>query len=301
MPVHLPAVSRRQFLKATAAVSAGIVLPQSLWARGDADPDRWILLSDLHIPGDRDQKPQGIKPADNFEKARENYLKSANNACGLIVSGDLAVNAGKPEDYALLRELLGPIREAGIPAHMAFGNHDDRENFFNAFADDRPSVPPPVANKHVSIIESRNANWFLLDSLVKTLYTPGRIGDEQRKWLADSLDARADRPALIVAHHNPSGPDEKTALEDTKQLFEVLLPRKHVKAFFFGHTHRWETKQVEGLHLVNLPTLVWVFNNTSTQAWCDARLSDKGVRLELHALDTKHPLHGDVRELVWRS
>ncbi|MEI9897932.1 MAG: metallophosphoesterase [Chthoniobacter sp.] len=99
---------------------------------------------------------------------------------------------------------------------------------------------PPLASRRVSIVEAGHANWFMLDSLDVTNQTPGRLGDEQRAWLAKALDARADKPALVMVHHNPVFADgNKTGLLDTAELIAILAPRRHVKALLFGHTHTW--------------------------------------------------------------
>ncbi|MGB7933682.1 MAG: hypothetical protein WCH04_15950, partial [Gammaproteobacteria bacterium] len=58
-----------------------------------------------------------------------------------------------------------------------------------------PAGEPPVIDKHVSILETPRANWFLLDSLQRTNDLLGRLGEVQLQWLAKALDARADRPA----------------------------------------------------------------------------------------------------------
>ena len=52
-----------------------------------------------------------------------------------------------------------------------------------------------VATHHVSLVRSRRANWFVLDSPEKTLQTPGLLGAEQLGWLARSLDENPGKPA----------------------------------------------------------------------------------------------------------
>ena len=112
-----------------------------------------------------------------------------------------------------------------------------------------------MADRQTALLRSPRANWFVLDSLEKTNSTPGWLGDEQRTWLARALDENPDKPALVVAHHNPLlAGDAELALKDSVQFFDILRPRRQVKAYIFGHTHRWETTQdVSGIHLVNLP------------------------------------------------
>ena len=87
--------------------------------------------------------------------------------------------------------------------HLVLGNHDQRENFWAAFPEAKPALP--AADRHAAVVETPLANWFLLDSLYKTNVTPGLLGAAQLQWLAKALDAHADKPALLVAHHNLEG------------------------------------------------------------------------------------------------
>jgi len=101
----------------------------------------------------------------------------------------------------------------------------------------------------------------VLDSLEATNSTPGLLGEEQRAWLARALDENSDKPALVVVHHNLTPPgDSNPSLKDSEQLLEIIRPRRHVKAYIFGHTHDWGIKQdASGIHLVNLPPTAYVF------------------------------------------
>jgi hypothetical protein len=160
-----------------------------------------------------------------------------------------------------------------------------------------------LPERQLAIVRTRHANWFVLDSLIKTLTTPGRLGDAQRAWLAEALDQNADKPALIAIHHNPiRGAARGNALEDTAELLAILRPRRHVKAYFFGHTHRWSVSRDEsGLCLVNFPPVAYVFEQGQPSGWVHAALHPDGARLELRCLDRAHKDHGQVIHLAWRS
>src|SRR5436309_14463130 len=109
------------------------------------------------------------------------------------------------------------------------GNHDNRERFWEGLGDQDEKVQRPVADRQVGVVEGRHANWFLLDSLMETAKTPGVLGERQLDWLATALDARADKPAIVVAHHNPIEIGHPVAgLTDSPALFEVMKARKHV-------------------------------------------------------------------------
>ncbi len=219
------------------------------------------------------------------------------------MAGDCAFNHGTPGDYAMLKTLFHPLREAGLPMHIALGNHDHREHFLAAFPDAKTDSTEAagVPGKHVSVLETPHANWFLLDSLNQTNVTPGVLGEAQLAWLAKALDARPDKPALVVAHHNPDETAGGMGLTDTKALFAVLMPRKQVKAYVFGHTHRWHVDRREDLHLVNVPAVAWVFDKTQPRGFVTAGLRPDGATLVLHAFDRRHARHGEQIDLKWRA
>lgn len=300
MPFHLPPLSRRRFLVGSAGLGAGLFLPQ-LGASAQADPDRWALLSDTHVAADARMVARGVPMAEHLRRTVAEVLDPSRKPAGAILNGDCAYGVGLPEDYRTLGGLLKPLSEAGVPVHVSLGNHDDRGNI-------RSGLPAAggqrlLESKHVSVVETRRANWFILDSLDAVNMTPGRIGPEQQRWLAEALDARRDKPALVVCHHNPYFMEggKNTGILDTQELFALLQPRKQVKAFLFGHTHHWEIQEREGLHLINLPPVAYTFREGDPSGWVDVRLGEQGASFELRALDPQHPGHGKVTNLKWRQ
>lgn len=304
MPLHLPSLSRRDFLRRSFAGAAGLltVCASQLAAAQNRNPDHWVLLSDTHVAGDPATVMRGINMADHLRTAVDSIRSLTTAPAGVFINGDCALTRGLPEDYATLAQLLNPLLRSDLPVHLTMGNHDDREVFRRALTSANPATPP-LASKHVSVVEAERANWFLLDSLDVINQTPGRLGDEQRAWLAKALDARADKPALVMVHHDPilTNPEKKTGLLDTAELLDVLIPRRHVKALFFGHTHRWEIAEREGLHLINLPAVAYTFIAGGLTGWTDCRLRADGMSLQIHANDQKHALHGKVTEFSWRG
>ncbi len=295
-------ITRREMLAGSLGAGvASLLLQGRLWsADAPVDPNRFVLLADIHISEDSEKVARQIYPTQTFEQARGEYLGVDWRPAGVIVAGDCAFNSGETGDYQQLRKLAAPI---AMPIVLAMGNHDNRESFWEVFPDQQV-VPAPVPGRHVRLIEAPHADWFILDSLDKTNSTPGRMGALQLQWLADQLDRRPEKPALLVAHHYPlvEGNEDmlKSALLDTEEFYKVILPRKRVKAFIFGHSHRWEHARVDGLHLVNLAALAWLFDAKQPRGWADAQLRPDGLRLTLQCLDTSHEAHGRPLELAWR-
>jgi len=303
MPLHLPPLTRRAFLRRSVAAGAGLLTFSTLRAtKNDADPNLWVLLSDTHIAADRTAILRDVNMTEHLEAAVKGIHALASRPAGVFVNGDCAVLKGLAEDYATFSTLIAPLREAGLPLHLTLGNHDDRGIFRSALKDATPTAPA-LMSRHVSIVEGARANWFLLDSLDIVNKTPGRLGDEQRAWLAKALDANTAKPALVMVHHNPNpaASEKRTGLIDTEELLAVLLPRCHVKALFFGHTHTWRFAEQDGLHLVNLPAVAYPFAPTEVTGWVDVKLSEKGAALTLHAHDSQHTAHGKITEIAWRA
>lgn len=302
MPVALPPFSRREFLAGSVAAAAGLVFaPALLAAHRTGDPDSWALLSDIHIAAERAKVYHGVSLAGNLTTVVQEILALKRSPAGVLISGDLALNHGETGDYATLIELLQPLRQGGLPVHLALGNHDHRERFWEALREVK-SVEGAVMEKQIAIVRSAHADWFLLDSLLKTVDAPGELGEAQRAWLGRALDANPRKPAILVLHHNPGPPEAVGSLNDTRELFEIIRPRRQVKAWVYGHSHRWNVSRDEsGIQLINLPPVAYTFSKADPNGWVHARLERKGIELELRCLDSTHPQHGKVLKLKWRA
>lgn len=304
MPLHLPPVSRRVFLSQTAGAAAGfLVLRQGWTADAMRDPNTLALLSDTHIPSDPKTTARDTNMTANLRQAVSEVLDLGPKVAGAIINGDCAYLKGLPGDYQNLAGLVKPLSEAELPLHLTMGNHDNRGPLYQALADQQPSAPP-VASKHVSVLETPKANWFLLDSLFQVDVVTGELGEAQLTWLAQALDAHADKPAILVAHHNPQWEPNAngswSGLKDAKALFELIANRKQVKAYVYGHTHTWKLSKIGDIHLVNLPPVAYVFQSGQPNGWVQATLRDHGLHLQLRCLDKSHPQHNQTAMLAWR-
>jgi 3',5'-cyclic-AMP phosphodiesterase len=112
------------------------------------------------------------------------------------------------------------------------------------------------------------------------------------------VDAATDGSYAAASKTSTAPPN--TALLDTLPLLNVLLPRKQVKAYFFGHTHVYSHKMIEGMHLINLPATGWVFDKRQPLGWTDMHLEKNRAGLQLNCLNHKHPLQHDRLDIQWR-
>jgi 3',5'-cyclic-AMP phosphodiesterase len=302
MPVYLPPISRRRFIKGSLAASALVVAGGCASHTTQSEGNSWALLSDIHIAADPNTVHSNVNMSRNLHRVAKEVVAWPRPVSGVLINGDLAFKSGETADYAAILGLLRPMRERGLPIHLALGNHDHREHFWATLPQEK-SADASLPERQTAIVRTPYANWFVLDSLIATLETPGRLGDAQRAWLVRALDENADKPALVAIHHHPDlGGAKGGPLEDTAALLEILRPRRQVKAWFFGHTHRWGVFQDEsGLCLVNFPPVAYLFEEGRPNGWVHATLLPDGARLELRCLDRARKDHGQVVDLAWRA
>jgi len=311
MPVILPPIARRDFIKGSFVLS-GVSITAPSFVSADSksvrfDPNRIALLADTHISADPKQSYPGTKWPGSLVKEDEHewvnmadsLAQSAREVIGLnprpanlIINGDCAMSRGTEAEYKELLRLLEPIRVAGITVHVTIGNHDKRENLWKLL----PFLKKEQIGIQAGVIELPNANLILLDSGRK-----GILGEEQLVWLAQQLDEWADKPALVFGHFNPypnRGVRPIKGMGDGSSLLKVLAKRKHARAYFYGHTHEWQQDQRDHLHLINQPAVSYYFGKGHAHGWVDMKLTEKSADLELHCINPKHKQQGDQRQIL---
>lgn len=296
MPITLPSLNRRDWLKRAAAAGVGSLATAHA---ADIPEQLWVLFSDPHIDAEETTIAREVCVAENLKRCVNQALKIGQKPFGVIVNGDCALNDGKTEDYATFARLMEPLTGNSVQVHCTLGNHDNRANFINAIL---PPGPPnaerqvPVQDKHVSVVSSAMMNWVLLDSLHEVNVTPGLIGDLQLGWLDRTLRGLPKKPTIVVAHHNPQGPLEgkkPTGLQDADALFSILSSHEKVKGYIHGHVHNWGLSKHAGtgLSILSLPPTGYTFNKERPSGWVIARASSKQIEFELRSLNPAHDEH----------
>ena len=262
----------------------------------DDAKDYWVMLSDIHIPGEYDKELNGQVPNHHLAQIRDEILAGDTKPTGIFITGDVAFLQGEVNDYKTLAKQFDFFREAGISVYPLMGNHDDYENF-SVNAEKYAIKDTPVKGKQVVVVETPNVNWFFLDSHINISTGAGMLGDEQLQWLAAELDKRADKPAVLAAHHNLD--ESSGALQDQAKLWEIVKSHKQVKAYIYGHTHVYRESVRDDVHLINLPAIAWRFDEIQPLGWTEATIKPNGLELKLHTLDKNHPKNNDVRSFKW--
>jgi 3',5'-cyclic AMP phosphodiesterase CpdA len=191
-------------------------------------------ISDMHI------RPKGVLAMGRVDTA--GYLVRAVahlNALWpapdvVLVTGDL-VDAGMPEEYAHLRDLLEPL---AMPAYVIPGNHDARDALRDGLGDHRYL---PRASFLQYVVESGPLRLIALDTL-----TPGaphgELCEQRLGWLEARL-AESDRPTILFMHHPPfmcglRGFDDTRLIVGTETLAAIVRRHPNVERILCGHVHR---------------------------------------------------------------
>ncbi len=263
--------------------------------RGAPRSTRWALFSDTHVPEDPTGEYRGFKPYENLRAVVSEVLDAS--PAGALIDGDLARLKGLPGDYRNLAALLEPLT-ARMPVAMALGNHDNRGNFLAAFA--HPAGRrQPVEGKFVTLIDAGPVRFLLLDSLIRTNYTPGLLGKKQRDWLDAFLRSAGPKPILVFLHHTLD--DRDMSLLDVLWMFRILKPHRAVKAVVYGHSHAYKFDAEDGLHLINIPATGYNFNDSEPVGWVEAELTAAGAGFRLHAIGGNTSGDGKITSVEWRG
>jgi len=229
-------ISRRNFLLGTAAVGtmascrAADPLPAAI------DPNLTAFLSDIHVSGPH-VKGQPTYQNALFEKAVDAVLAMHPLPARVVVTGDIALWNGLPEDYGASLQAFGRLKAAGVALHLTMGNHDHRRAFLKCHPEYAQTSPVP--GRIVSVVDLGTADLLLLDSLKESdsgtggNAVDGALDDAQWEWLTAEA-GRRQRPFFVASHHSPGDLGGRA-------MCKLLAESRHAAGYIFGHHHRWKT------------------------------------------------------------
>ncbi|CAG9220304.1 3',5'-cyclic adenosine monophosphate phosphodiesterase CpdA [Paraburkholderia tropica] len=152
----------------------------------------------------------------------------------VLITGDLT-DEGTPAEYAMLRDLLAPLR---LPYAVMPGNHDHRENLRAAFTDQ--TWLPREGELHFGI-DVGSIRLLALDSTVPGLHH-GELSPASLDWLERELIANTHRRVMIAMHHPPFATGipylDLYGMADVRPLRDLVARHANVDRIVAGHVHR---------------------------------------------------------------
>ncbi|MBN9307789.1 metallophosphoesterase, partial [Devosia sp.] len=181
-----------------------------------------------------------------LEAAVDNVIARYGDADFCILAGDLA-DLGHTAAYERLQRI---IERMPIPVHITLGNHDDRSTFLDVFGAGHAADTGKVDK----VIDSKGYRVIVLDSA-----EPGRVDGvleaEQIDWLKARLAEAADRPVIVVLHHNANAlhiASDDIRILEPDAFIEALKTHPDIRQVIAGHVHLTSTANYRGLQFTTL-------------------------------------------------
>jgi 3',5'-cyclic AMP phosphodiesterase CpdA len=200
-------------------------------------------ISDTHIKAGRKLAYGIVDTASMLERCVAQILKLPQQPDAVIATGDL-VDYGRPDEYALLRELLAPLT---MPLYLLAGNHDERGELRASFPDHQylrqwdPFVQYAINEHPLRLVA--------LDTVIP-MQGGGTLCAERLAWLDRTLKAQPDTPTVVAMHHPPFvtgiGHMDRVSLANVDALAHVIARHPQVERVIAGHLHRPITVRFAG-------------------------------------------------------
>ena len=240
-------LDRRQFLTGCLATAAAgcATAKKGAAATTAPDPNLVALISDIHValPFSEQKYRTGREyPHVNntIQKYVSEILALRPLPANVIALGDISLAFAEEKEYALCRQFLKPLEDAGIKVTHAMGNHDRVDEFLTAYPEYKGRGG--FEKKLVSEVSTPHADFIVLDSHVEcavkergkySTCTGYDLGAKQVAWLKERL-ASAKKPTFVCSHHQ--APDLK--------ISKLIARAPTVFGYLHGHHHHWMTNYV---------------------------------------------------------
>ena len=176
-------------------------------------------LSDLHIKAAGRLSYRVVDTAGMLRDCIAHLLAQPQRPDVAVFTGDLT-DFGRPEEYAVLRELIAPL---AMPVYLVPGNHDEREALCAAFPDH--AYLRQMSGFVQYAIDGHPLRIVALDTLVPG-EGRGELCDVRLAWLDARLAEAPERPTLVLMHHPPFtthiGHMDKQGLSGASALAAVI-------------------------------------------------------------------------------
>ena len=293
--------NRRQFISGCLATAATGRDAGAADTPAAIDPNLVVIISDIHValPWSEQRYRTGREyPHVNGMICRlvKEILSLRPLPANVIDLGDISLAFSEEREYALCRQFLKPLEDAGIKVTHTLGNHDRTAEFLAVFPEYAERVR--FGNKIVSEVSTPHADFILLDSHVEcaedergrySKCTGHGCGKEQLEWLSERV-ASATKPTFLCAHH----PVGETGAAKT------ALSAPSVFGYLHGHWHRWTTNYMNDGYGKNAKIMMQMcfpsFGLDSDVGYGVMRISENRAKVACITRDYYFPVPAEFRQ-----
>jgi 3',5'-cyclic AMP phosphodiesterase CpdA len=193
---------------------------------------KFIHITDPHLvePGARLYE---LDPLERLELCIADINRNHADAEFAIVTGDLA-HVGQVAAY---RALKGAFAKLRLKTYFMLGNHDDRGNFLEVFAES-----PRDPGGFVQFSFDTAIGRFVCLDTNEPKVSWGALCDARLAWFKAELARAGDRPIYLFMHHPPFPVGlkrmDEISLQQPEKFIATLADRRNIRHLFFGHLHR---------------------------------------------------------------
>lgn len=207
-------------------------------------PVRLLQITDPHLGARPGTELLGMDTDFSLDEVLKLVRREQARAQLLLCTGDIASN-GAVASYRRFQKKLQLLQ---APMVWLAGNHDNVANMAKA----------TLGGQELSrIIDIGRWRVLMLNSQIPRL-ADGRLGVEQRSWLATQLSQSADRHVLVCLHHHvlPVGCDwlDSQRIADADEFLALLSSHTCVKAVLSGHVHQHSEQRHTHFRLLTTPS-----------------------------------------------
>jgi len=276
-------IAKMKIRMALAAMAAITLCVCSAFGEAEIDKNFVVFVSDTHIvEKGGDEKKDAPDAASRLGLCVQKILAKKPYPGVIIFCGDLTQN-GKPEQMARFREIIQPLRDAGITCRLMPGNHDsyyeNGAHYAELFKEELSHSA--VSNKVVGVVETELVDIVCLDTpdMITEDGWWGRIDGEQLQWLKAYMQKHdGQKPYFLCTHNN-------------YQLLPVpagLNMFTTTAGIISGHAHRYGMEKVgRGVPQVFIPSTF-----TEPFGYVEMRPKEGGFMFTLITEDEKHERNG---------
>jgi len=197
-------------------------------------------VSDFHLKG-AGELAYGVADTASPLRRAVAHLNALTPAPDVVlITGDL-VDDGAAESYAVVRELLAPLR---APFFVAVGNHDQKARLRDAFPKQTQGDRRTAADGAAWLcyaVEAFPVRFIGLDTVTPGEHG-GRFEGERLRWLGETLAARPGAPTILFMHHPPFasgiGHMDKEVFRGWRDFEALVAQHRQIERILCGHIHR---------------------------------------------------------------
>ncbi len=211
-----------------------------------------VQISDTHIV-ERGRKTLGVAPMEENLKLVIEHINQ------LIPKPDLVVLSGDVTDHGLADEYANAARllsKLNCPYYVIPGNHDRRENLWNAFSD---NVCPAKTGDFINyVIEDFEIRLIGMDSTIEG-GDGGELCKARLEWLEKQLSEQPHRPTIVFMHHPPVKcgviESDLDGFIGADELGNIVENYSNIERIICGHIHLPTHSRFHGTIVSTAPSI----------------------------------------------